>query len=258
MKQQITTLQEQVNTLFTNLNDLRIQKPSIPSPSFDAYSHHDSQSVFTPMHLGPPSSSRPPRFHGPTSSAFNFDVARSSLQTMGIAPVEDGVGDDMTTVHVTPTGSPSHIAPMASSTVHPTKDPIWAIRREEVLRLLSVYEEEIGIMYPFVDIKKVSDQANLLYTFMEAAIRTGFAQRGFPGSDGLLDDNTNLLKMILAITLVVEGNGQSGLGHRLFMSVKPVVESKLWEPLDINTIKLYAMVVRLYLLYNCIIGYFPC
>jgi hypothetical protein len=45
------------------------------------------------------------------------------------------------------------------------------------MRLCKVYEEEVGIMYPVVDITKVISQANLLYTFMEAATRTGFAQR---------------------------------------------------------------------------------
>lgn len=74
-------------------------------------------------------------------------------------------------------------------------------------------------------------------------MRTGFAQRGLPGSDGLQDDNTNILKMILATTLVVEGSGQSDLGQRLYLSMKPVVDSKLWEPLDIRTIQLYGLVV---------------
>lgn len=129
--------------------------------------------------------------------------------------------------------------------IHPSKDPIWSIKRDEALRLCRVYEEEIGIMYPLVDIGKVTDQVNLLYTFVEAAMRTGFAQRGLPGSDGLQDDQTNLLKMILATTLIVEGSGQSDLGQRLYLSIKPIIESKLWEPLDIKTIQLYGMVVSI-------------
>lgn len=250
MKDQITNLQDKVNSLFADLSDLRTQqRTSLDPPSLDALSRDGSQ-VFTPLQHG---SARPrvrhPRFQGPTSSAFNFDVARSSLQEMGIAaPAEDGMVDDLTTAHATPAVSPSlHPPPPsqlvpASNTVHPTKDPIWSIKREEALRLCRVYEEEIGIMYPLVDIGKITQQVNLLYTFMEAAMRTGFAQRGLPGSDGLQDDNTNILKMILATTLVVEGSGQSDLGQRLYLSMKPVVDSKLWEPLDIRTIQLYGLV----------------
>lgn len=261
MKDQIANLQDQVNGLFSNLSDLRTQQQqsaSIDPSNLDALSRDGSQSVFAPLQQ--PASVRPrarqPRFQGPTSSAFNFDVARSSLQNMGItAPAEDAIADDLTTAHVTPAGSPLHpplplpptqLAPTMSA-IHPSKDPIWSIKRGEALRLCRVYEEEIGIMYPLVDIEKVTQQINLLYAFMEAAVRTGFAQRGLPGSDGLQDDNTNILKIILATTLVVEGSGQSEIGQRLYLSMKPVIESKVWEPLDIRTIQLYGLVVCLFL-----------
>ncbi|KAJ5719511.1 hypothetical protein N7493_007089 [Penicillium malachiteum] len=243
MTAQITTLQEQVNNLFSNINELRSQKSAFESPPFDHLSRDGSQSVFTPMPPGiPKARSRHPRFHGPTSSAFNFDVAKTSLQSMGITPAEDGIPDDLTTAHVTPAGSPpAHLGPLVP-TIHPTKDPIWSIRREEALRLCKVYEEEIGIMYPLVDITTVTNQANLLYTFMEAATRTGFAQRGLPGADSLHDDNSILLKLILATTLVVEGGGESDIGQRLYHSIKPVIESKLWGPHDIRNIQLFAIV----------------
>ncbi|KAJ6123153.1 hypothetical protein N7512_005618 [Penicillium capsulatum] len=239
MQFQLTTLQNQVNTLFGDLNDLRTQKPTFESPPFDT---DGSQSIFTPMPGGVPKSrSRHPRFQGPTSSAFNFDVAKSSLQSMGINPADD-VPDGLTTAHETPAGSPpAHLAPVVP-TIHPTKDPLWSINREEALRLCKVYEEEIGIMYPVVDIATVTSQANLLYTFMEAATRTGFAQRGLPGADSLQDDSSILLKLILATTLVVEGGGQSDIGRRLFLSMKPVIESKIWGPHDIRNIQLLAIV----------------
>ncbi|CAL5874018.1 uncharacterized protein PFLUO_LOCUS8304 [Penicillium psychrofluorescens] len=243
MTDQITTLQDQVNNLFTNLNDLRTHRPTFEPPPFDQFAREGSQSVFTPLHSGVPKSrSRHPRFHGPTSSAFNFDVAKFSLQNMGITPAEDGLPDDLTTAHVTPSGSPPPHLGTLVPTIHPSKDPIWSIRRDEALRLCKVYEEEIGIMYPVVDINQITHQVNLLYTFMEAATRTGFAQQGLPGSDGLNDDSTVLLKLILATTLVVEAGGQSELGTRLYLSVKPVIESKLWEPHDIKNIQLFSIV----------------
>lgn len=245
MRDQITALQDQVNTLFTSMSDLRSQKLSIESPNLQNYSSNGTHPAIMPLDPGPPKPRpRHPRFHGPTSSAFNFDVARSSLQNMGITPAEDGIADDLTTAQVTPAASPppqpsgSAVAP-----IHSTKDPIWAIKREDALRLCRVYEEEIGIMYPIMNIEKVTHQISLLYTFMEAATRTGFAQRVLPGTDGLQDDDTNLLKMILATTMVVEGGGQSELGRQLYLSVKPIVEAKLWEPLDVKTVQLFGLVV---------------
>lgn len=244
MKDQIASLQDQVGSLFSSLNELRVQKSTFDAPPFDQFSRDGSQ-VFTPMH--PPSGKprmRHPRFHGPTSSAFNFDVARSSLQDMGIAPVEEGIQDDLTTAHATPAASPPHV-PALSQPMHPSKDPIWAIKKDEALRLCRVYEEEIGIMYPLVDINQVTHQVNLLYTFMEAAMRTGLMHRGLGGADGLEDDSTNLIKLILATTLIVEGGGESELGRRLYLSVKPVIESKIWETLDLKTIQLLGLMVSL-------------
>ncbi|KAJ5907940.1 hypothetical protein N7495_000622 [Penicillium taxi] len=238
MNSQITTLQDQVNNLFNSLNDLRTQKPAFESPAFDL-SRDGAQSSFPSM---PKARARHPPFHGPTSSAFNFDVAKSSLQIMGIHHPEYGMPDDLTTANVTPSGSPPISFLSHSIQTHPTKDPIWTIRREEAFRLCKVYEEEIGIMYPIVDITAVASQANLLYTFMEAATRTGFAQNTLPGADSLNDDSSVLLKLILATTLVVEGGGQSKLGDRLFSSVKPVIESKLWESQSLRNVQLFAAV----------------
>ncbi|KAL4899145.1 hypothetical protein BDW74DRAFT_189518 [Aspergillus multicolor] len=238
MKREISKLQDQVTSLFSNISELRAQRATFDTPSFDNFSRDGS--VLTPMH---PPTSKPrlkhARFHGPTSSAFNFDVARSSLQHMGIAPVEEAIPDDLTTAHATPTGSPPSVLP--AQPMHPSKDPIWAVKKDEALRLCRVYEEEIGIMYPLVDIDHVIQQVTLLYTFMEAAMRTGLMHQGLAGADGLEDDSTSLIKLILATTLIVEGGGRSELGRRLYMNVKPVVESKIWDTLDVKTIQLLGL-----------------
>lgn len=162
---------------------------------------------------------------------------------MGITQLEDAHDD---TAHATPAGSPPQQLPAAPVfSVHPSKDPIWIIKREEAIRLCRVYEEEVGIMYPLINIEKVIQQTNLLYTFLEAATRTGFAERGLPGSDCLQDDDTTILKFILATTMIVEGNGENELGRRLFDSIAPVLQAKLWEPVDIKTIQLFALAVSL-------------
>ncbi|KAI9376501.1 fungal-specific transcription factor domain-containing protein [Aspergillus egyptiacus] len=240
LKDQISELQDQVSTLFASLNELRTQKSNFDTPGFDNFSRDGSQ-IFAPMRPPPDKPRiRHPRFQGPTSSAFNFDVARSSLQHMGIAPAEEVIQDDLTTAHATPAASPPHVSTL-SQPMHPSKDPIWSIKRDEALRLCRVYEEEIGIMYPLVDIEQVMRQVTLLYTFMEAAMRTGLMHRGLAGTDGLEDDSTSLIKLVLATTLIVEGGGRSELGRRLYLSVKPVIESKIWDTLDVKTIQLLGL-----------------
>ena len=160
---------------------------------------------------------------------------------MGIA--EDGIAEDAATIeHASPPASPKPAAPANGPTIHPPEDPIWSIKREEVIRLLGVYEEGVEIIHPVVSVAKISRETNL-YSFMESAHQTGYANKSFPGAGGLQDDNTILLKMILAIALVVEGSGQNDLGHALYLSVKPKIESGLWEPVDLKTVKFFALAV---------------
>ncbi|KUL84464.1 hypothetical protein ZTR_06147 [Talaromyces verruculosus] len=248
MKDQIDTLQTQVNTLFTSLNELSTFKTSLDSVPFDQYSTEPSRtgpistSQEEPSPASPPQT-RHPRFHGPTSSAFNFGVARVSLRDMGLTSTENPIHDDLAATAETSSLS----TPMTRlAAMHPTKDPIWAITREEAVRLCRVYEEEIGLMYPFFNIEKVISQTNLLYNFLEAATRTGLTQTQLPGLDGLQDDDSLNLKMILATTLVLEGGGQSTLARQLFDTVKPVFYTKTLEPANIKTIQLFSIMAMYY------------
>lgn len=253
MKSHIDTLQEQVNTLFANLNTLYHEKQS-ETPAFEAssYSRDPSRSLSISQSSLPPIQPHPsqsrvslPRFRGPTSSAFSFDVAKSSLQTMGITQPEDAIQEEFPTRDGTPVGSPLPRAP-SSIPLHPSKDPLWNINRDDAIRLCRVYEEEVGLMYPFLDIEKIIRQVNLLFRFLEAATRTGLTSRATPGPDSLSDDETNILKMILSVSLLVEGGGRSDLGKRLFESIRPTVEMRLWQPADMNMLKLVSLVVSCY------------
>lgn len=249
MRDHIASLQEQVNDLYASLNDLRNRPDASlngaldPNFSQDGSVRNMSLSVSRTL---PPliSSKRPsqkalPQFHGPTSTLYGLDVAKSSLQTMGITThsnIDEGLlsGDRSRAV------SPIQ-APIMSP--HPSKDPLWLIDYNEVVRLCGIYEEEIGLMYPVVDIDKVLQHANALYKFIGASLRTGLGQPGLPGADAFDDEDTTILKMILAVTLIVEGHGRSELGKRFFESAKSAVDLKLVTAIDIRSVQLTVMTV---------------
>jgi hypothetical protein len=103
----------------------------------------------------------------------------------------------------------------------------------------------MGVMYPFLDIERTIRHASALYSFIAAATRTGLARVDQAGADGLADDDTNILKMVLATALMTEGSGQSSLGSRLFESVKRPIESRLWSPqVDKRGLILLVLTVR--------------
>ncbi|ODH50002.1 hypothetical protein GX48_03806 [Paracoccidioides brasiliensis] len=254
MKEHIETLQDQVNTLFASINDL-YHKTETSVIEASAYCREASRSISQPSYDSPNqissrSRSSYPRFHGPTSTTFNLHVAKSSLQTMGITPAEDSNHELFASQNATPAASPTQqqhtLPPIPQLLAHPNKDPLWVIKREEAIRLCHIYEREVGTMYPVLDIQKVIIHTNLLFTFLDAASRTGFAKCFKPGHDLLIDDDTCILKMVLAITLVLEGDGQSTLGNRFFTTTKHRIESKLWEPTDITTIQLFTLMGTYY------------
>lgn len=274
MSNHIAMLQEQINNLYEGLHTLRAQigqatqigqplppiDPTLHTASYPA-SHgtlttaQESQSTPTismsPQTMRPKSNSQTqqPSFRGPTSNAFNFGVAKSSLETMGITSQGDGDvggsgGAGSGTADATPDRSPARVDNgQLVQSVHGDKDPIWSIPQEEALRLCRVYEDEMGLMYPILDVEKVVAYATKLYRFMEAAHRTGLMQQGFPGADALDDEDTNLLKLVLATAMTVEGSGRSDLGQRMFEYVQPAIDQMLLGNVGVKAIRLLAMTV---------------
>jgi hypothetical protein len=253
MRDQITSLQDQVNDLYANLSELRARQDgfSAVTASSPLYSQDGGRSMSMAMSrtlppLGPSSGRAPqktvPQFHGPTSSTYGFDVAKSTLQTMGITQStsqDDGFISHDRSANASPFTSPALPCPP-----HSSKDPLWLIEQAEASRLCHVYEEEIGIMYPHIDMEKILKHLNLLYSFISAALRTGFGQPTLLGADAIEDEDTTVLKLILAITLLLEGNGKSELGDRFFESAKQAVNLKIVGPLDVGAVNLIVLTVR--------------
>lgn len=286
MSQHISMLQEQVNALWENLNAMRVHMgngqvmaqqmqhqqqqqqltpidPSLQSSTYPPHPHRGSVS-FQEMQQSPgasnlgrsPSVSRrksqsqnqQPTFRGPTSSAFNFGVAKNSLETMGITSqaegnVNGGTDTGIVTTEVTP--EPPESTVQFVPTLVTDKDPIWGISKDEALRLCRVYEDEMGLMYPVIDVDKVVAHANSLYRFIEAAYRTGLMRQNLPGADAIDDEDTNILKLMLATALTVEACGRSELGQRLFEYVQPAIDNMLLGNAGIKGVRLLTMAVSI-------------
>jgi hypothetical protein len=165
---------------------------------------------------------------------------------MGISAPDETEDEGVITHDATPRASPPAPAPMLPrASLHADKDPIWNISKHEALRLVHVWHEEQGVMYPILEIDKVLRYTEMLFTFVEAAARSGLMQGALPGSDAIMDEQTSMLKLILAITLTMEGRGKDSLGEKLFENVHKVVERTLSEPVCLHGINLLALTVSM-------------
>ena len=136
-----------------------------------------------------------------------------------------------------------HLAPVAAMITAPLKDPLWQISKDDAIRLCKIYDEDIGMMYPMLDIEKILRHADMLFSFIEAAARTGLMNRGLAGADALEGNDINILKMVLASALVAEGGGQSPLGRAVYESCREAFECKLTGPLEMKGLILLVIVV---------------
>lgn len=106
-----------------------------------------------------------PSFRGPTSTAFSLDVAKTTLHNMGYQGLVD---DNLGTQEPTPIGSPpqSHPVPHLSNLLENTsRDPLWIFSKEEMVRLCRLYEEEVGMMNPVVDVEQVIAHGRHLHKY---------------------------------------------------------------------------------------------
>lgn len=150
MNPQINHLQEQVNTLFANLNSMRNRDVStFPPVSESAVSTPHSNAQLPPpiRHRAP---AKHPSFRGPTSSAFSLDVAKNTLHSMGYQQLDETMAPDSASV-----GSPPALEEIPSQGGIRGRDVLLEFSKEEVVRLCRVYEEEMGMMYPVLDIEDI-------------------------------------------------------------------------------------------------------
>ncbi|RAL59185.1 hypothetical protein DID88_006640 [Monilinia fructigena] len=200
-------------------------------------SQQSGMQVHSPMNRYNKPIPKHPSFRGPTSSAFGLDVAKNTLHNMGYQGMAD---EGIITQDPTPVPSPPPTRPRAlpSISMNGTRapDPLRSISREEMIRLCRVYEEEMGLMYPVLDIEELILHGTALLEFIDSAVRNGLATS--KNNQGINDINSCMLKTVMAISMIVEGSGQSDMAFRLFESVRESADRALHD--EIVEVKKFA------------------
>ena len=143
----------------------------------------------------------------------------------------------------TPINSPrQHHTPL-SMNPQQSQDPLWSVDLDQAMRLFGLYEEQMGVLTPMLDIEQVMVNAKLFFGSTEPAGRVGPANGYPPNSRALSNDDIHTLRLVLAVALIIEGGGRSELGQALFESARKAVESRLWEPVEIKGLIHLALVV---------------
>lgn len=207
---------------------------ALPSPVFtgQASSHsptqhknpasltHDSRGGSGVKRKGPGR----PQYVGHTSSAFSFGVAKSSLRAMGMDDDAENVDDGMRSDLTTPSRTPRPFE-RASNSI----DTMSFISITEANRLIDVYEEEVGTLYPFLNVDELKLHASRHYTSARpipgqsvSVSRSSEEERTLEAYD------LHLLRMAMAISSVIEGRGHSDLSTRLVDEVQSSIKEGIY------------------------------
>lgn len=211
---QISRLQEEVNWLNQTVKLLQNDSTRLapiqdrPLPTVSPSSSYNSASA----QRSDPSYVKYGSFRGPTSMAYSLDVANNTIYNMGYSGI--GEGDDQRAQQ-----SLEDIGPQGLEKTG-TIDPLLEFEKDEMVRLCQVHEEEVGIMYPVLDIRSVIAHAKSMALFIES-LKTQRPQAA------LNDEKTLQLKMVMCCALVVEEHGPSEKAARLYESMESVVNRKL-------------------------------
>ncbi|GAB1316109.1 hypothetical protein MFIFM68171_06319 [Madurella fahalii] len=248
MADQVKQLQEQVDTLFNSMNALRqetlrpslIRDRSLAPASATATPSPSSSSSFAVPSKPPLPFRVPQSFHGPTSTGFTVDVAKNTLRRMGYSGVPDIHEEGGPQPDTTSLASPAITPAIPPSTLPSPQDPIWEFDESEMLRLCKIYEEEVGTMYPVIEISPIIEHARTTAAWMDAK-RKGLVPPHVRELN-LLDTDTLLLKVVLCCALAVQEHANSAKAVRLYDSIQPIVDKMLMtEPADVSRIPFLAL-----------------
>ncbi|CAD0096973.1 unnamed protein product, partial [Aureobasidium vineae] len=115
------------------------------------------------------------------------------------------------------------------------------VSRRKSVSARPAFRDDMHIMYPLLSIPDLVAYVNKLFTFMESAQRTGLMMRSAPGADSIDDEETNILKIVMATAMVVEGSGRSELGRAMYDYVQPSIDALLLGDTGLRSVQLLAL-----------------
>ncbi|KAJ5815791.1 hypothetical protein N7447_008024 [Penicillium robsamsonii] len=196
---QLETLRREMRTLSARVHELEPPGPSPPTGSLHRI-------------LDAP---RSPTYVGPTSAEFGLTRPRSSLSQA--ASIDDR-GEELDLSTTAPSPAPSEGGEIAHLGLPKGVD--------ETLRLVQVYEDTVGVMYPCIDLDGVRAYVLEFYRSRDSAtasssVLTASDQDWFSARD------VQVLKILLATALLAESHGRSERAAQLADSVEDRFASRL-------------------------------
>jgi hypothetical protein len=130
-----------------------------------------------------------------------------------------------------------------------TMDPLWDIGRDEAMRGIESWFDGVGSIYPVVSREQIVQTAQNVFSAMDYARLRGTKNLGAL-VESFFTDDTNKLKLILAIGRTSDRGGCDDQGQKLLQGTSEVIQGLLWKTNTIADIQLLVLTVRCKILSN--------
>lgn len=177
-----------------------------------------------------------PEFCGPSSTEFTFNTAASNLRDLR-PPLDSYTRSGF----LRP--SSTRFAQYGPFMKLLNMDPLWDLQKQQAIILVNDWFLGLGDVYPIVNREVMLRTANNVFDALEVAANEGLKESGGVVAEALFDQNTNKLKIVLAIGLTKETGGRDHRAERLFQSTTEAIEGLLWNAEGIHGIQLLYLAV---------------
>lgn len=227
LERQVSSLMEQMQQLTKSVQQLQNSKDAYSRGDATAQDHMPSVEESPRIIKEPIRSPTQPQFIGPTSSAYNFTMAKSTLRRMGIQSddFDNNSGPDESAlpsrIH---SPGPAHLQPYTDMT-----EPLLSIDRQEIYHALEVYKEEFYPIYPYLQLEQIRNRLpNLLKNFDDKRNLNHMVTDHRDEHSQIEDAKTiGILKMIIASVFVLEARGRTAVAQNLVDSVESEMHTTL-------------------------------
>ncbi|TQN64409.1 hypothetical protein CSHISOI_11029 [Colletotrichum shisoi] len=238
IRSELSMLREQVASLANTVGKLAANKScQAPSASPGSQYHLTPHENASSQEAKEP---KQPQFVGPTRSAFSLKVAETSLTKMGISvndPAAETVNESLDPTRY-PTPEQSEASQWAQGT-----DVLLTISLDEFVRLLEVFEEEVEIVYPFVDTCELISKSAAIRAYVEETPDFTAATASTAPSTGAEIKDVILARIAVAISMVVESHGKNPTSNGLVEPVKQLIyQFSIDADVDLKAVQIMAMI----------------
>ncbi|CRG91331.1 Pyrimidine pathway regulatory protein 1 [Talaromyces islandicus] len=206
MENRMTDMQRQIDSMASQIQALqkKSQWPQSTPSDIGASQHTDGRWA---------SRGRPvsPSYIGPTSGEFGLNALPGDVNEDETENSEDALASGPVSPRFQ---GQRHISSIPSN-------PLLALSETDALKLVDIYEDAIGMMYPIVDLKSIRRYIVDYYRQCQngSVVNLNTPQNGdedwwFSARDA------EILKIVLAIALISESHGRSDLGDVLAANVE--------------------------------------